>query len=295
MIFAFLGLALLSLSSSPIWLRLAAAPNLAIGTHRLLGAALVLLIWQLIRKKSPFKLLEKRHADVFKWTCISGLFFFVHLWTYTASAQSTSVAHLVMIFAANPIFTALGALIFFQQKLEKRILIAYPLAMLGLFLLFLDRPQNTEVSFAGDVWALISAALHSGYALTGKRVRRELDNVVFSFWMYLVAGVCFGICYLFSPPPLLPLGGTFYASILALIVFPSLLGHTLFTYLLRHMNINVLSCAKLAEPSLAAIMAYFVFGEQVGSLAIMAFIMIASAVTLILLPRTSKVVRNLEA
>lgn len=289
---ALTALAFLSLSSSSIWVRFADAPNEAIGTLRLFGAAAFLLLWQLSQKTSPLRIFQEMNRSAKNWTFIASFVFFVHLWTFVAATQNTSIAHLVMIFSANPIFVALGAYLFFGEKLPKRALISYPLTMIGLTLLMVDRaPEGTVTTVYGDVMALASVILHAGYGLLSKRARNFLDNDLYSFWLYVGTG---GFYFLFalirgvfwtSESGFVEYPMMFYFSVLGLIVFPTLLGHTLFTYLLKHMNITILSCAKLVEPGISVYMAYFFFGERAGPHATLAFSFIAAAVLILFLPK----------
>lgn len=62
-----------------------------------------------------------------------------------------------------------------------------------------------------------------------------------------------------------------WLAIAATVIFPTLLGHVLITHLLQYFNINFLSCGKLAEPIMSAIVAYFVFGELLTSKTVLAF------------------------
>lgn len=287
MLIAVLALALLSLSSSPIWIRLAEADNEVICLHRMFGAAAVLFLWHALQGKLPcWGPGEKTRPSENQgfWILLSGFLFAIHLWTFVAAAQSTSVAHLVMIFSASPLFTAWGASVFFSDLIPRRMVFAYPLALIGLALLFLDRPANAPVSLAGDLWALLSAILHSGYALAGKRLRIRMNNLSVSFWLNFVAGFFFLIAYVVKGAPSVPYGTPFIPAMIGLVVFPSLLGHTLFTYLLKHMDISILSCAKLAEPGMASLMAYWIFGEGIGSFAGIAFLLIAASVLILFFP-----------
>ena len=69
----------------------------------------------------------------------------------------------------------------------------------------------------------------------------------------------------FSYPPIT------WISIGGLVLFPTLLGHALFTYLLRYFDVNWLSTGKLAEPLLASLTAFLFFHETWTPTIAMAF------------------------
>ncbi len=68
------------------------------------------------------------------------------------------------------------------------------------------------------------------------------------------------------------------------ILFPTLLGHALFTHLLKYLNINWMSCGKLMEPVFASLVASLVFSERLKSQTAVAFAFTALSVVILLLP-----------
>lgn len=297
MLFTWLFLALFSLSTSPIWVRIAANSAAIIGFWRLLGAALVLL---LITRAKKLRIWEFQTREEMLLSLFAGFCFFLHLWTYVISAQTTSIAHLVMIFSSAPLFTALGAAIFFREPFPPRLWGIYAIAGAGILLLF-NNPLSAKSklavasSFSGNMAAVASAAFHAAYALVGKKVRRTLPNLNFSFSLYWVSGLCFLVLAVFSNwqslPDLAPTYGNFYLAIAGLILLPSLLGHTLYTYLLKFININILSCAKLAEPAISTFIAFLLFGEEIGPRTLIAFAFIGGSVLWLFAPAISAQIR----
>ncbi len=277
-----LVLALTSLSTSPLWVRWAQAPLVSIGVGRLLGAGLVTIVWILLKSEN-FKvaLANLRLASKSGWAWLTGFVFFLHLWTYMEAVQTTSVAHLVLIFSSSPIFTAVGSLLFYRDRLLPRFFLVYGLAIAGILLLFQDHSAASVSTLHGDLVALLSALLHSVYALLGKRARQQLDNWQFTSVLYLVSGTLFLVWALASNAPLLIPTSNFNLAILGLIIFPSLLGHSLYTYLLKHVNINFLSCAKLLEPGLSTLLAFLFLSETIGTQDVVAYGLIATAVVIL--------------
>lgn len=283
--FGLLLIALVSLSSSPLWVRMAGASIAVLCVWRLLGAAAGIALPSLWRRES----LAFASPGEARNSLAAGVFFAAHLWTYVHSAQTTSVAHLVMIFSAAPVFTAVGASLWFREKFPRRLYLVYALAAAGVYLLMTDptraaTARSQATSLEGDLSALVSAVLHAAYALASRQARRSASNLRFSFWLYAISGSLFLALALFEPADLVPGHGMFYFAVGGLILFPSLLGHTLFTYLLKYMNINVLSCAKLLEPAFAVGMAYILFDEVVGAKTGLAFFLMIAAVLVLFRP-----------
>lgn len=275
-------LALTSLSTSPLWIRIAQAPLLTIGLWRMLGAGFLTILWILLKSETlKISATHLRTAFSSKWAWLTGLLFFLHLWTYMEAVQTTSVSHLVLIFSANPLFTAIGSLLFFRDRFLPRFFLVYSLAFAGILLLFQDHAVGRVSTLHGDLYALLSAALHSAYALSGKRARHDLDNLPFTSVLYTSAGLLFLGAVVVQGAPWMVETHEFYGAMAALILLPSLMGHSLYAYLLKHLNINFLSCAKLLEPGLSTGLAFLLLNESIGAQDVVAYGLIALAVVIL--------------
>lgn len=274
--------ALTSLSTSPIWVRVAHAPLVTIGLWRLLLAGTLTVLWILLRNERPLSKLQL--AMLSPWAWGTGILFFLHLWTYMEAVQTTSVSHMVLIFSSAPIFTAIGSLFFFKDRFYPRFFLVYGLAITGIVLLFRDHPEGSVSTLHGDLSALISAALHAAYTLCGKKSRENLDNSQFTAVLYLSSGFFFLLWALGAKEPLVHDTMGFNIAIFGLILFPTFLGHTLYAYLLKTMNINFLSCSKLLEPALSTLLAFLLFKEEIGASDIFAYAFIAAAVLILFRP-----------
>lgn len=272
-----LGLAILCLSQSPILVRFAAAPAEAITFWRLLIVCGLLAPSAWSRRRS-WTALPRGHRAA---AAGAGVFFFAHLWSFVVAAQTTSIAHMMIAFETHPLWTGLGAWLFFGERPRSRVVAGYVLASIGLWLL-LSGKDSSAATLRGDLTALASAAAFSGYVLGSKGARRRLDNLVFTVvcsaivaLLFLAAGAARGVSWTGYP-------WMFWASVTGLAVVVSVGGHALFSYLLASMDVNVLSCAKLAEPALAALSAYLAFHERLGPWTASAFALVAIAVALAL-------------
>ena len=277
-------IALSSLAASPIFVRIASAPIEFLGFWRLALAGILFLFWELARH--GIIRLQLRQVSSWKWTLLAGFFFFLHLWTYVASAQNTSVAHLVILFSTNPIFTALGAAFFFRERLKRRLWLAYPLALAGLWILASEKVEHVPNSNYGDMMAVLSAALHAAYLLSSKQARRFFPNIPFSVGLYLVAAALFGFVALWRDPSSLTLTSvSAWSGVAGLILFPTFLGHALMTTLVNRMDLSLLSCGKLLEPGISSALAAVFLHEALGPNAPLAFLLTSAAVLIVVWPK----------
>ncbi|AZZ37242.1 hypothetical protein CIK05_10735 [Bdellovibrio sp. qaytius] len=277
-------LALVSLSTSPNWAKLNHMSSATLGFYRLAGASLLLFTYLLLSKK-----LKKINFDRnFVWALCSGFFFFLHLWTYKYASKNTLVSNTMILFATNPVWATLGGQVFFKESIKPRVLFSYMLALIGVFMLVAQNLQLTPENHLGNVSALVSAFFYALYMLTSKKARLHMDNSDFSLIQYSTCALMFAIACLSTNSQMTGFDAISWWSVLGLIVFPTFLGHMSFTYLVKHMNLSLMSCGKLIEPIIATIIAYFIFGEQLGSLAIYAFLLTGVSVLILFWPSINK-------
>ncbi|MFN7905644.1 MAG: DMT family transporter [Pseudobdellovibrionaceae bacterium] len=257
-------LAIFSLSQAANLVRLADAPALAIGFWRLFISTLVLLPFLIWTSRKNKALNETETTPFLAMSALSALFFFGHLWTFFIAAQKTTIANCMILFSLNPLFIAVIASKFLNVPLPKRLFFAYPLAFAGLLiLLWQDLNEHTLQSnqTLGDFSALLSGIFYCGYVLTSREIRKTVSNLKFASTIYAITSFLFlGSCLVFQIP-LFNYPSITWIAILGNVFIPTLMGHFLFTYLLRFMNVNLMSCGKLIEPVFSSIVAFFLFQE----------------------------------
>ncbi|MGZ5280382.1 MAG: DMT family transporter, partial [Pseudobdellovibrionaceae bacterium] len=199
------------------------------------------------------------------------------------AAQNTSIANCMVIFATNPIFTALGAWIFLKDRFENRYALAFLFAFSGVAFLFSDH-MSWDTARIGDFSALVSAFFFSIYILASKKARLQMNTEQFTWIIYSLATALFFISGLNLNVQWTGYPDHTWWAIAGTILFPTLLGHVLFTHLLKFFNINWLSCGKLAEPALSAAVAFLAFHETLKMDAIIAFALTALAVLILFWP-----------
>lgn len=253
-------LALLSLSTSANLAKLNQMPPEILGFWRLALATILLVTYQVIKKTfEPLAFNQKT-----KWIFISGFFFFLHLWTYKYAAKHTLVSNTMVLFATNPIWASLGGLLYFNEKIYRRVYIAYFFALLGILYLVWSNLQFSPEFTGGNISALISALFYSAYMLTGKKARQTFSNQVYSTYQFMTCAVFFLIASLYSGHDFIDhYNQASWLAVAGLVILPTFLGHFILNHLVSTLNLGILSCGKLIEPVLASIMAYFIFQESV--------------------------------
>jgi len=282
------SLALLSLSTSPNWTKLNQMPVEVLGFYRLGIASLLLGLFLLFKKLNISKIRNNINNKAISWAIVSGLLFFLHLWTYKYAAKNTSISNTMIIFSSNPIWASIGAVIFFNEKIGNRLIISYSLALLGVYILVVNDFNISNKINSGDSAAVVSAFFYAAYMLTGKKARHYFDNTSYALIQYSVCALLFGLCILGTGAKLTPYDSNSWITIAGLILLPTFLGHFSFTYLVKYMSVSLMTCGKLIEPVLASIMAYFIFQEKVSPYAWVAFALTATSVLILFYPNFKK-------
>ncbi len=281
-------IALFCLSQSASLVRLSEAPPSVVGFWRLLAAALIMFgfqRYQTLRQSKPFW--SSCSSNDIWATGLSGVFFFGHLWSFFIAAQNTSIANCMVLFSTNPLFTALGAWLLMKEPFIGHHRWSFGLAFTGIGILFFDR-LNFSILRSGDFSALLSAIFFAGYILAGKKARKALPTTQYSWIVYLMTSILFGVVGLFQNTNWIQYQTKTWLAIAGTVIFPTLLGHALISHLLPRFNINVLSCGKLSEPLMSAIVAFFIFGETLSQRTLVAFGFTLSSGIVLMLPFIKK-------
>lgn len=280
-------LALLSLSTAPNWAKLNQMPPEVLGFWRL-GAAAVLLIPIMFWKKGWTRQLISQQS---LWIVLSGFFFFLHLWTYKYASKNTLVSNTMILFALNPIWASIGGIVFFKEKLRWNTIVAYILAFASLSFFLLQSITFDPAHAKGNSSAVISALFFAIYMITGKKARQSTENIPYAFIQYGTCAICFLISCLVTKAPMLDYGSISWITVAGLVFIPTFLGHFSMTYLVKHIDLSILTCGKLIEPLLASLIAYFVFHEHLLPGAGTAFTGTAAAVLVLFWPQLSRKVK----
>jgi drug/metabolite transporter (DMT)-like permease len=273
-------IALIFLSQSASMAKYAAAPPEVIGTWRMLIACLFFIGVSFFQGHG-FKALRLNQAQTRKLP-MTGLFFFLHLWTFFYASQNTLISHTMILFCLNPLFVALGRWWMTRELPSKSLALSYVLSFLALALLLFESQKSisSQQALWGDLSAFLSAVFFAVYFLLNHGVRQHLPNSVFSGWMYLSTAFCFFVTMALRQDNWLNYPTHTWLGIGAQILFPTLMGHALISYLMKHLDPTWMATGKLAEPILATVVAIYLFNESVSTQSVGAFLLTGLALIL---------------
>ncbi|MDD2736949.1 MAG: DMT family transporter [Desulfuromonadaceae bacterium] len=234
-----------AVSFSALFVRLATAPALMIATYRLLFTFLLLAPFALFRYRTELVTVSWKQRGL---AAASGICLALHLVTWFISLRYTSVASSVVLVTTQPIFVVIGSWIFFRERVSRIAMIGGAFALCGSMVIGAADFQIGREAFWGDLLALAAAILVSGYLLIGRRLRGGVSLPVYTFYTYGSSTVALLLTSLVTGTLFAPYPATDWLLFLALAVVCTIFGHTVFNWVLRHVQASVVSVSILGEP-----------------------------------------------
>jgi len=234
-----------AVSFSALFVRLATAPAMIIATYRLLFTFLILAPFTLLRHRSDLRLLTGRERGL---AMASGVCLALHFVTWFTSLRYTSIASSVVLVTIQPLFVVLGSWVFFRERIGRLPMLGGALALTGSFIIGAGDFQLGGTAFWGDLLALVAAVLVSGYLLIGRRLRSGVSLPAYTFVTYGSSSLVLVLASLASRTPFHPYPTTDWLLFLGLAVVCTILGHTVFNWVLRYVQASVIAVSVMGEP-----------------------------------------------
>jgi len=262
-VYLYLAIGVWAGSTAVLWIRLSPTPPAILcGLRLLLSVALLFpFFWRDWIKAQG---VERKAA--FWLTIVPGAALAAHFVSWTYGARMTYAANATLI--ANMAMLAMPFMLWITQKerVRRQEWIGTGVALMGIALLFGAKFRVDSGSFTGELVCFGSMLLLTFYLALG-RLNRKMS----SFWLYLVpvyawaSLISFLLAFSIGEKGEFPTGQAWVWLVL-LAVLPTILGHGLMNFCLRHLGGQMVSIAGQGQFIFAAPAAYFLFGEVPGIL-----------------------------
>lgn len=253
-----MGVGLVAVSLSAIFIRLADAPGVVVAAYRMILASLLLLPWTLrALRTTP---LTRANAP---YAVLAGLLLGLHFATWISALSYTSVAAGTSLGTTTPVWVALSSWLFLGLAPPFSAMLGMLTAVLGGAMIgFGAVGGESSAPLFGNALALTGAAAAAAYLLLGRSAQRR------GLGLQAYIGVAYGVAAL----SLLPLpfllgydyfgyGAGTYFWILMLAVVSQLVGHTAYNYAVRYLEPTLVATVILLEPVGASLLALLLFRE----------------------------------
>lgn len=260
--YALLGMGVLLLSTSAIFVKMAEAPSGIIAFYRLLFTLAFLVPALLARKKEREQLVHLNGRQL-RLAVISGALLAVHWVMWFESLRYTSVASSTVLVSLQPLFSILFGALFLKERVSKWGMVGVFLAIFGSAIIGWGDFQVSGAAFWGDVLSFASAGVISLHFLFGQLLRRELDVLPYTVVCYTASTVCLAIYALAAGQSFSGYSCQTWGCFLGLALFATVGGQCVFNLLLKYLTASAVTMGILGEPVGTIILAFFIFGESI--------------------------------
>ena len=249
----------------------------AIIFHRFWVATLALGIWNQIKigqnkeNKSNSEHLQPKTKE--SWLLLLGAgiadAFCMVAWAW--SIEHTSIAHSTLLHNLTPIFTTFGGWLFFGQYFERKFLLGVAITICGSICISVEDWQIASGSLIGDQAALFSAILYSVRLLAIERLRDKLSTATIILWISLITTLAVIPVALLFEERIFPSSWFLWFAVILQGLLCEVIGQGAIAYSLKKLSSGFVSLCLLLEPAFAAILAWFIFAQELSVLDLFAF------------------------
>lgn len=255
--YAGMGIGILALGFSALFVRWAAAPGPVTGFYRMAIATLVLAPVSLIRHGSP----RRWSLPGLRLAALGGAALSLDLALWNTSVLYTSAANATLLGNTAPLWVAVFAALFFREPLNRRFWFGLALVLTGAAaVLGADFLQDFTLG-VGDLMAIGAGVFYAGYYLATQLGRRHLDSLPY----VATAGASSTLLLLALVLALgYPLGGyppQAWAAFLGLGLVTQVLGYVAVGFALGHLPASLVAPTMVGQPVITALLAIPLLGE----------------------------------
>ncbi len=252
-----LGIGVLSLGFSAIFIRWADAPGIVSSFYRMAVAA-VLLALPFFQQRYKRGGLPKRGVLL---AIMGGLFFAGDMALWSTGVTLGGATNPTLLANTAPVWVGVGALIFMRERLSGMFWLGLFLALAGAsVVLGLDSLREFALGL-GSFLGLLGGIFYGAYFLISQRGRQLLDSLSY-FWL-TVTSATLGL-WLITWAAGQPFGGytrDTYLIFLAMGVVSQVIGWLAINYAQGYLPATVVSPTLLGQPLATAVLAFLLLGE----------------------------------
>ncbi|HKP85982.1 MAG TPA: DMT family transporter [Blastocatellia bacterium] len=259
-VMAAMGFAVLALASSSIFIaKLERVPALVIAFYRMALAAAFLTPAAITLKRRELSSFGRRDLALL---ALGGFFLAVHFGAWITSLKYIPIATSVVLVNSHPLFVVIASYFFLGEKPVARGLAGTAMGLAGMAVISKDALSDLQLAIKGDGLAIVGALAVVGYFIVGRKARARISLLGYATPLYAVCSAFLLVMVLATRSPLYPYTATEWVYFVALAIVPTILGHTVFNWALKHVRPSTISLAFLCEPVVASVLAFFVLGQR---------------------------------
>lgn len=274
-----LFVATFAVSWAAILIKLSGAGPLPTAFYRVALAVAILSVPGLPRLR---KALPKLDGIDFLYIVLSGLALGLHFAVWISSLYYTTISNSTILVATQPVFILIMEALAGKEKIHLKAVIGISFAMIGMVIISGGDLDLGREYIIGDLLALAGAFLAGIYLFLGRKIRSKIDNLSYVLPVYSVAAITLLLICLYNGENLTSYPLRTWGFFLMLALIPTVIGHSLYNWLLEFVPAHKVATTILGEPIGATILAIFFFDQVPGWWTVFGGLLILSGIYVVL-------------
>ncbi|MCC7510883.1 MAG: DMT family transporter [Planctomycetes bacterium] len=248
----------LAVSTAPPLILLAGVQPFALAAWRLLSVGVILLPFAAGPLARDLKQLKGREC---LWLLASGITYGLHFGLFNLAFAHTSKESVVVLLGVQPLMAAGIGAVWLKEELTRRMLLASAIAIAGLTI-FVWHDYTFDAShLVGDALVLASGlAIVLSYS-AGRRLRPRMSLPGYLSVLYWVAGLTCLCIAVATGNTLWGYTNDQWMWLGLAVLIPTLVGHSLFHYVVKYVPVFFVNLTILGEPILSLVIMYLLRNE----------------------------------
>lgn len=275
--YAALGIGILTLSLSAMFVRWADAPGPMTGFYRMFLAAAILAPFVAVKCLRNCAIQPKTLI----FPLIGGIATGCDLALWNTALSYTTAANATLIGNSAPLWVALAGLIFFKERLGRDFWFGLLLALGGAALImgsdFILHPRLG----IGDLMTVGTSLFYAVYFLSTGQGRKFIEPLAYTWLIALFAAVTLFLINLFLGNSFTGFSSATWLSFLGAALVSQVIGYFSMTYALGHLPASVVSPTMIGQPVMTTLLAIPLLGEIPGKFQLIGGLIALSGIYLV--------------
>ncbi len=255
-----IGVGVLALGFSAIFVRWAGAPGPVTGFYRMGLASLVLVPLALVRHGQP----STWPRAGLRLALLGGGFLALDIALWNTSVGMTSAANATLFANTAPLWVALAARLLFHERLGGRFWISLILILAGaVAVLGTDFSRHFTLG-VGDLLAVAASLFYAGYYVLTQAGRRHLASLAYVSVAGLAASLLLFVISLLAGFRLTGFSAQTWLAFLGLALITQVVGYLAVGYTLGHLRASLVAPTMVGQPVVTALLAIPLLGEHLA-------------------------------
>lgn len=257
--YLFLIIGAILIAFSPVLIKDAGAPGTITAFYRLLFGTITLIIpFTFSRIKSKEKLKSKGIViAIFAGLCLA-----IDMALWATGIMHSNAAMPTLVGNLAPLWVGIGAFLFFKERQTSKFWIGLLVALIGVTFLMIQDLYQPNGIFKGLILGLFAGMFYASFMLLTQIGRKYLNTISYLFISSLATTIFLGIFVLIQGLEFVGYPSKAWTLFIIMGILIQAGAWFFINFAQGHLRASLVSATLLAQPVLAAIIAFMMLGEE---------------------------------